>query len=196
MLDQKEIQQFFDRLAPDWDADLVHDDAVIDRILTLGGVTDGCRVLDVGCGTGVLFPDYFARGVQLTAIDVSPEMVRCAQAKFPQAQVLCGDAAQFAFPPAAFDAVMVYNAFPHMADPQALFANAAAALRPGGRFTVAHGMSRARLQQHHAGCAAQVSLPLPEAADLAALFAPWFRADRCVSDDRMYLVSGVKEATA
>lgn len=34
------------------------------------------RLLDVACGTGVLFPDYLARGASVTGIDISPEMAR------------------------------------------------------------------------------------------------------------------------
>lgn len=49
-------------------------------------------VLDVACGTGVLFPDNLKRCVEsVTGIDISPEMARLAAEKFPQVQVICGD---------------------------------------------------------------------------------------------------------
>ena len=58
MIDKRDVQAFFDRLAPDWDAGMVRNEAVIARILDNAGVCEGCTVLDVACGTGVLFGDY------------------------------------------------------------------------------------------------------------------------------------------
>lgn len=194
MLNQHDILAFFDRCAPTWDDSLVHDDAKIATILDNAGVCRGCRVLDVACGTGVLIGDYLARDVaSVTAIDLSPEMVKRAAAKFPQKNVhiLCGDVetAQFSEP---FDCIVVYNAFPHFPDPQRLIAALAAHLAPRGRLTVAHGMSREALDRHHAGTASTVSLGLPPIAALAALFAPHLAVTTKISDDRMYQIVGEK----
>ena len=88
---------------------------------------------------------------------------------------------------------MVYNAFPHFPDPARLIAHLAELVRPGGRLSVAHGMSRAALAQHHSGAAHRVSIDLPEAQELAALFAPWFDVDVTVDDERMYQVAGTRK---
>jgi hypothetical protein len=85
---------------------------------------------------------------------------------------------------------MVYNAFPHFPDPKHLIDVLAKLVKPGGRLSVAHGMSRAQLQQHHAGRAAQVSIDLIHEKELAALFAPYFDVDVVISNDRMYQVAG------
>ena len=75
MIDKRDVQAFFDRLAPGWDAGMVRNEAVIARILDNAGVCEGCTVLDVACGTGVLFGDYVKRGAaRVTAVDLSPEM--------------------------------------------------------------------------------------------------------------------------
>ena len=67
MIDKRDVQVFFDRLAPDWDAGMVRNEAVIARILDNAGVCEGCTVLDVACGTGVLFGDYVKRGCRPVA---------------------------------------------------------------------------------------------------------------------------------
>ena len=87
---------------------------------------------------------------------------------------------------------MVYNAFPHFPDPAKLIARLADLTKPGGRLTVAHGMSRAALQAHHSGRASNVSIDLIHERELAALFTPWFDVDVVISTDRMYQVSGVR----
>ena len=191
-MEQQDVIRFFDRCAPSWDAALVRNEAVISTILDNAGIRAGMDVLDVACGTGVLFPDYLVRGVaSLTAIDISPEMAKLAQQKFPQVKVLCGDAEQTDFG-RCFDAVMIYNAFPHFPEPARLIERLAKWVKPGGRLSVAHGMSREKLVQHHAGSASRVSIDLLEANALAKLFAPWFVVDVMISDDTMYQVCGRK----
>ena len=118
MIDKRDVQAFFDRLAPDWDAGMVRNEAVIARILDNAGVCEGCTVLDVACGTGVLFGDYVKRGAaRVTAVDLSPEMAARAveKAAGTQITVVCGDVEDSAAvrDSGPYDVVMVYNAFPH-----------------------------------------------------------------------------------
>lgn len=193
-MEKKEIAEFFDKCAPWWDADMVRHEDLITTILDNGGICAGIDVLDVACGTGVLFPDYLARGVaSVTGIDLSPEMAKIAAAKFPEVTVICGDVEETVFD-RQFDAVMVYNAFPHFPDPKHLIAVLAGLVKPGGRLSVAHGMSREALQSHHAGRASRVSIDLLHENALAALFAPYFEVDVVISDERMYQVSGIRRA--
>ena len=60
MIDQKDVISFFDRCAPGWDAEMIRNEPVIRTILDNAGIRAGVDVLDVACGTGVLFPDYLA----------------------------------------------------------------------------------------------------------------------------------------
>lgn len=194
-MEQQAVIDFFDQAAAGWDAQLVRNEAVIGQILDNAGIRPGVSVLDVACGTGVLIPDYLKRGAaQITAIDIAPEMVRIAREKFPQENVrfVCGDA-ETAPLGEGFDAIVIYNAFPHFPDPERLVARLAALLAPGGRLTVAHGSSRADIDAHHHGAASRVSNGLMEAEALAAIFARHLRVTEVISTDEMYQVVGEKE---
>lgn len=195
-MNKTEIVRFFDRCAPDWDAGLVRKEDIIAEILDRGGIRAGIDVLDVACGTGVLFPDYLKRGVHhITAIDISREMVKRAAEKFPneRIEVICGDVETTDFD-RKFDVAMVYNAFPHFPDPKRLVEVLASNLKQGGYLTIAHSMSRAQINAHHSGTASAVSRPLLEAEQLAELMSPLFEIDAMISNDIMYLVTGVKKA--
>lgn len=191
-MNKQDVISFFDHLAPNWDADMVRHDDIINKILDIANVTAGADVLDVACGTGVLFPDYLARNVgSLTGIDISSEMAKIAQGKFPQVQVYCDDVEETKFD-RKFDCIVVYNAFPHFPDPEHLIAVLSGLLKPGGTLTVAHGMSRAQIDHHHEGKASKVSVGLMHEDDLAAIFARHLSVTAKISDDRMYAVSGKK----
>ena len=191
---QRDVIEFFDHLAPMWDADMIRSDAIISRILDGAQVRPGCDVLDVACGTGVLFPDYLARGVaSVTAVDISPEMVKIAASKYPgeNITVLCGDVETMALD-RKFDCIMVYNAFPHFPEPARLIETLSGMLKPGGTLTIAHGMRRAAIDHHHEGHASRVSVGLMSEHALAALFRRHLRLTVKISDDRMYQVTGQK----
>ena len=191
-MEKKEIAAFFDNCAPWWDSDLIRNEVIITTILDNAGIKGGMDVLDVACGTGVLFPDYLKRGVNsVTGVDISQEMAKIAAEKFPEVNVVCGDVEEVDFG-RSFDAIMVYNAFPHFPEPAKLIEALARLVKPGGRLSVAHGMSRAQLQAHHAGRAARVSIDLIHEKELAALFAPYFDVDVVISNDRMYQVAGTR----
>ena len=192
-MNKSDVISFFDRCAPWWDADMIRNEDLIATILDNSGVRAGCHVLDVACGTGVLFPDYLKRNATVTGIDISPEMAKIAQRKFPQVQVICADAEEKTFD-RQFDCVVVYNALPHFPDPARLIRVLAGLVKPGGKLSVAHGMSREALSRHHQGRASSVSIELIEENRLADLFRPWFDVDVIISNDKMYQVAGVRKS--
>ena len=192
MIETKEVIEFFDRLAPDWDAEMIRSDAVINTILDNAEVTEGKDILDVACGTGVLIPDYLKRNVaSVTGVDISPKMAEIAKEKFRQERVtiLCGDVETTVFD-RRFDCAVVYNAFPHFPDPERLIRTLSGLLKPGGTLTVAHGMSREKIDAHHHGAASRVSNGLMSAEDLADFFAKRLTVTTVISDERMYQVAG------
>ena len=196
-MDKRDVIEFFDRYAPNWDADQIPKDKIINRILDNAGVAEGQDILDVACGTGILFPFYLERKVaSVTGIDISPEMAKLAAEKHREYEcirVICGDVEETPFD-RQFDSVMVYNAFPHFPEPEQLIATLASLTKEGGRLTITHGASREQIDNHHSGAASKVSNGLMYADELKLLFEPYFDVDIVISTQEMYQVSGVRRA--
>ena len=194
-MEKKDIIEFFDRCAPSWDADMIKNDSIIGKILDNAEVGAGLDVLDVACGTGVMFDYYLQRNVaSVTGIDISPEMAKIAQKKFaaePKVEVICGDVEDYAFD-RKFDRIVVYNAFPHFPYPKRLIKVLAGLLKEDGRLTVAHGMSREAIDNHHSGTASKVSNGLMAADSLKRIFDAHFAVEVVIENRHMYQVSGVK----
>lgn len=194
-MNQQDVIAFFDRAAPSWDAEMIKNDSVIEKILDNAEIGEGQDVLDVACGTGVLFPYYLRRGVaSVTGIDISPEMAKIAEGKCAGAanvQVICGDVETVPFHK-KFDRIVVYNAFPHFPSPKRLIKILSGLLREDGRLTIAHGQSREAIDGHHQGDASKVSNGLMSAESLKKLFDPHFTVEVMISNRDMYQVSGVK----
>ena len=195
-MNKEEIIGFFDSLAEDWDSHMIRNEEVINTILDHSHVRREADVLDVACGTGVLIGDYLKREVNsVTAIDISPKMAAIADSKFkkdPRVRVICADATEQAFG-RLFDVIIVYNAAPHFDDLKQLITALAVWLKPQGRLTIAHGMSRQALNRHHSNLSASLKRELPPKEQLAELMAETLQVETVISDDRMYLVTGLKK---
>ena len=194
-MQKSDVIEFFDRCAATWDAEMIKNDVIIGKILDNAEVEAGQDILDVACGTGVMFPYYLERGVASVAgIDISPEMAKIAAGKYedePKVQVICGDVEEVQFD-RKFDRIVVYNAFPHFPKPKRLIKTLAGLLKEDGRLTIAHGMSREAIDGHHNGAASKVSNGLMAADSLKKLFDPHFEVEIMISNRKMYQVSGVK----
>jgi SAM-dependent methyltransferase len=96
----------------------------------------GERILDLGCGDGVLTLRIAAAGAAVVGVDAAPDMVAAARARGLDARVVAGQ--QLAFD-REFDAVFSNAALHWMRPPEAVLAGVSRALRPGGRFVAEMG---------------------------------------------------------
>jgi len=99
------------------------------------GVAPGHRVLDVGCGPGVLAAELVQRvGADLvSAVDPSASFVEAARSRLPGADVRSGVAEQLPFDDDTFDAALAQLVVHFMADPVAGLREMARVTRAGGR---------------------------------------------------------------
>ena len=108
----------------------------VDPVLDAVAITDGTRVLDVGCGNGAFSRAAAARGGVVTGVDISAPMLARAReraaAEGLSVDFVHADAQVHAFAP-EFDVVVSRFGVMFFADPEAAFANLAGALVPGGR---------------------------------------------------------------
>ena len=107
------------------------------RAIKLLMLQPGESVLLSGVGTGLDFP-HLRAGVKAVGIDLSPEMLRKAQAKANgQNVVLCEMNAQaLDFPDSSFDVVILNLILSVVSDGAAAFHEAWRVLRPGGRAVI------------------------------------------------------------
>ncbi|NPC96580.1 class I SAM-dependent methyltransferase [Nocardioides sp. zg-DK7169] len=158
------------------------------RALLLGVLPPApARVVDLGCGTGTLTRLLTDEGYVVDGLDLSPEMVRRARAKVPEARFTVGDAADPPLEPAAYDVVLGRHVLWALPDPAAAFAAWAGLLVPGGVAVLVEGRWATG-----AGLPAEAAAAIVRGAGREATVQPlpdpalWGRA---ITDERYLLLS-------
>jgi demethylmenaquinone methyltransferase/2-methoxy-6-polyprenyl-1,4-benzoquinol methylase len=139
---REEVEAMFDRISPRYD--------FMNRLMTLGidrlwrrqaiarlGLVSGERIVDLACGTGDLAEEAAGAGAAVVAIDLSAGMLREARARgLAGSSLVRADAARLPLPDASCDAVVSGFALRNFVDLDAVFAECARVLRPGGRLAL------------------------------------------------------------
>jgi ubiquinone/menaquinone biosynthesis C-methylase UbiE len=102
------------------------------------------HVLEVGCGTGHWLAGLDARGHTLYGLDPSAGMLRQAQQKGPNLNLVRGDARQLPFASTSFHLVFCVNAIHHFDQPRPFVSEAYRVLQPGGVLAVMGSDPRSR----------------------------------------------------
>jgi trans-aconitate methyltransferase len=105
-------------------------------VLELLAPEPGERILDLGCGDGVLTEKIAAAGATVIGVDAAPDMITAARARGLDARVVAGQNLTFR---REFDAVFSNAALHWMRPPEAVLSGVRRALKPGGRFVAEMG---------------------------------------------------------
>ncbi|MDE6754740.1 MAG: methyltransferase domain-containing protein [Muribaculaceae bacterium] len=193
-MNQSEID-FFDALAPDWDANEVKSTPErIKSILNKLPLNKDQNVLDLGTGTGVLIP-YLSEIVGLkghvTGIDLSEGMLSLAKSKFgylKNVEFLKLDFEEEVIP-GMYDVVMLYSVYPHLHSPEMtiewLFKFN---INPDGCIVIAFPSDEKFINNiHHERKSESDHLPSPEV--LADMIQSWgYKTNVLASSEEEYIV--------
>jgi len=162
-------REYFDRMAIQWDSipwDLTRLSDIVDQIPLMAGQ----NVLDMGCGTGVLYPYLKGKigeaGI-IVGMDISIQMLSKASEKFPdgQCKFAQGEGEALPFCSGYFDHVICFAVFPHLRDKIKSLREIHRILKIGGTLTLFHLLGSAELNARHAEIGGTVANDVLPSAD-------------------------------
>ena len=164
------LRDYFDQIAAKWDGILEEKKTLarLREIMDGLSIEPRAAVLDVGCGTGVLFPillEKVGRDGHIVALDISGKMLRLAKTKGHPVTQIQGDAQWLPFPAKSFDWVVCNSVFPHFSDKLGALREVHRVLKDGGRLVICHPHSREAVNEIHrtiGGVVARDTIPPEE----------------------------------
>jgi ubiquinone/menaquinone biosynthesis C-methylase UbiE len=105
-------------------------------------LSPGQRVLEIGCGTGIISLGVAPFAGQIVGADISPQMIEVARHKAQEASVdnvefqVC-DGYSLPFEDEVFDAVLIFNTLHAVKEPATMLAEARRLLKPAGHLLTA-----------------------------------------------------------
>lgn len=151
------LREHFNDLAPRWDSlpgppDAGQRTACFVEKMNVSGAR---RVLDVGCGTGILVGPLtrtLAPAATVVELDLADQMLRenLRTHAGTRLAAVCADATSLPFAPGSFDVVLCFGVLPHLGASELVIRELLRVLRPGGRIGVGHLMDSTQLNALHA----------------------------------------------
>lgn len=146
-----------------------------ERLFSLLPLKAGDRVLDVGCGTGILVPyvlDRIGTAGMLFELDYAEKMIETNRKlhREPNISFLVAEAESAQLEDASCDVIICFSCFPHFHDKKKAMANLSRILKSEGIIAVSHFESSEGIKKHHGSCHAVMHDHLPDKSDMYALF--------------------------
>lgn len=189
----KRCKDYFNSVASSWDAKEKITPDRLSALMDFVGIEEGDRILDVGCGTGIIDALLIEKGASsVTALDVAEEMIKIASEKKPSPKIEYIAADFYSFEGKGYDKAVVFNAFPHFTDRAAFASKLASALKDGGTFAIIHSASPSVINSFHTGIK-RISKRLRPATEESLVFNRYFDVVTIVDDGQSYLIKGVKK---
>lgn len=188
----EDIKRFFDDKSSSWDQMESSSKEERREFLSFLNIKEGDKVLDLGCGTGVITPLLLERTkTDITALDLSPKMIEIAKGKFKNEPLMHFQSGDYLdFKGKEFDWIIVFNAYPHFLDVQAFKNKTLSLLKTGGKLAIVHNLGRVDLTKHHSGSVHVYSRDLEDPTTEANVYKPKMKvllADESSSSFRIVL---------
>ena len=134
-----DVQEHFDEIAGEYDDSLpphVVEHYLAKRVAYVEELIEpGSKVLDVGCGTGVVASQLAEEGFEVTGVDPSGGMLEYLRTSDPRVTAVQGSATKLPFGDGQFDLTMCVAVMHHIAQPEAVhesLVEMTRVTRPGG----------------------------------------------------------------
>ena len=184
------VKEFFENIADKWNND-GNNYKAIEELFELINIKKGDKVLDLGCGKGVISPFiYKYSNTKVIGLDLSSKMIEGAKRinnDINKYEYHVGDFIDYKFDN-KFDKIIIFNAFPHFLDKSSLAKKAYNDLKENGYLIVMHNLGKDELNSYHHDHADKISNGLKSPLDEEKELENFFKLVKFIDEKNRYLM--------
>ncbi len=185
------VKDFFESIADNWNNKSDDLNEIENNLFKEIEINKNELILDLGCGKGIITPliyKYTERKV--IGIDLSEKMIEGAKEKnndINKYEYHCGDYLDYKFND-KFDKIIIFNAYPHFLDKEALALKAYNDLNDDGYLIIMHNLGRDELNKYHHNHADKISNGLMVPKDEEKELKKYFKLEKYLDEFDRYLM--------
>lgn len=191
-------RRYFNGVAEEWESKKIAEERQIENLLAKLDWNHCENVLDIGCGTGVLFP-YLEKRMygkkKICALDFAECMIsEAAQKNYPSISLLCGCARYLPLQDNSIDRIIAFHVFPHIKGKILTLKECWRVLQPNGELVILHIHSSEEINAIHSEIGGAVKNHKLEPANQMGqmLESVGFEIKQAVDRYGEYFLNGVK----
>lgn len=198
MLENRLTRHYFNDLAEQWKARQISEQVKISKLLSRLDWEHCDTILDIGCGTGILFPfikNLICDRAKIFAMDFAECMVfEAAQTEFAQIELLCGCARYLPFLDNSIDRIIAFHVLPHIQGKQLALQECWRILKPFGELAIIHLHSSEEINAIHESIGGMVKHhKLPSVEEVCRMLENAnFEIKDAIDQSGEYFVGGIK----
>ncbi len=185
------VRDFFNNIAVNY----VHNDnKMIDELLESLFLQKAHKVLDLGCGKGIITDKLatLSKG-EVVALDISEKMIEYAKENVKSKNVTLVNVDFYGYNSSSFDAIICFDAYPHFLDVEGFVNKCNELLTKNGVLAIIHDIGRPTLNKHHESHAENVSRLLKEPKEEVKPFLKYFTPIELSESDTFYKMVLIKK---
>jgi len=145
------VDDFFERTSREWNV-TERTERIARKIVDILISEDAKKILDIGCGKGVLEKFIIEKNanLQVYCVDAALGMLLGMKETFQNnVESIQGKGEMLPFKNETFDAIIIFNAFPHFGDKKSSIFECYRVLENNGKLIIAHSSSPKRINKIH-----------------------------------------------
>ena len=178
------VKDFFDKYSKYID-DSEHDFVLVKKLLDELDINKDDRVLDLGCGKGVITNLLTSYSPFVVGQDLSTNMIKRARKEKPD---LTFKEEDFYKSNEVFDYIVIFDAYPHFLDLPSFKESLYRCLSLKGRVAIVHDCSKEMLDLFHKGEVKAISRSLYDVKKESSFYLDLFDVVKAKEDDSSYLI--------
>lgn len=182
------IKKFFNKLAPTWD-NSNNDISNIEDIITSLGIKEGDKILDIGCGTGIITSILSIKCKrEVLGIDISNKMIEIANSKNKNEFVNFKCIDFYKYRGSDYDYIVCFNAYPHFVKQKLFIKKSYELLNDKGKLAIIFDNDSSTTNSFHNNINSKISRNILSPKEEAKIFDNYFIPILTVEEKKKYIL--------